>query len=68
MSQEPDLTFATAAKQGNCNEQILRLAAKKGYLKVYKISPRNTRITQAEFDKFKENGGMPQIKGGSTDA
>ena len=65
MLQEPDLTFAQAAIQGNCNEQILRVAAKKGYLKVYKISPRNTRITQKAFDKFKENGGMPQINGGA---
>ncbi len=61
--QQPDLTFAQAAEQTGANEQILRTAVKKGYLKAYKISPRNTRITQKSLDEFKEVGGMPKIKG-----
>ena len=56
-----DFTVTQAADELQVNPQIIRIAIKKKYLNSYKVSPRNTRITQAEFDKFKERGGMLSI-------
>ena len=58
-----DLTVAQAAEQLQANEQIVRVALNKGFLKHYRVSPRNIRVTQANLDLFKENGGMAKIKG-----
>ena len=58
----PDLTVAQASVQLQCNEQIVRTALTKGFIKHYRVSPRNIRISQANLDLFKESGGMARIE------
>lgn len=60
----PDFTVTQAADELGVNDQIIRVAIKKKYLKSYKVSPRNTRITPVALNEFRENGGMPLIKRG----
>lgn len=54
----PDHTINQAAHQLSATSYIVREAIKKGLLKSYKISPRNTRITQEALDEFRNNGRM----------
>ena len=53
-----DFTVNQAAKQLHATSQIVRKAIKEGLLKSYKISPRNTRITQEAINEFRNNGGV----------
>lgn len=54
----PDFTVKQAAKQLSATPQIVRKAIADGLLKAYKISQRNTRITQDAINQFRDNGGM----------
>lgn len=54
----PDFTVKQAAKQLSATPQIVRKAISDGLLKSYKISQRNTRITQNAIDQFRDNGGV----------
>jgi len=53
-----DYTVKQTANQLQATTQIVRKAIKEGLLKSYKISQRNTRITQEAIDEFRNNGGM----------
>ena len=54
----PDLTVKQAAEQCQLSQKAIRRAIKSGLIKAYKISERNTRITQQALDEFKNSGGV----------
>lgn len=59
-TQQPptDYTVKQAAEQLSATPQIVRQAISQGRLKFYKISQRNTRITQEAINEFRNNGGV----------
>ncbi len=54
----PDFTVKQAAEQLSATPLIIRKAISDGRLKAYKISQRNTRITQDAINEFRNNGGV----------
>jgi hypothetical protein len=56
-NEAQDFTVKQAGLQLAATPTIVRKAIKDGLLKSYKISERNTRITQKALDEFKNNGG-----------
>jgi len=56
-----DFTVKQTALQCQSTIPTIRKAIKLGLIKAYKLSERNTRITQAAIDDFKNNGGFSAI-------
>ena len=57
-TQKQDFTVKQVSLQLQTSIQTIRKAIKKGLIKTYKISERNTRITQKAIDDFKSSGGF----------
>jgi len=56
--ESSDFTVKEAARLLNATVFAIRKAILEGRLKSYKISARNTRITQDAIDNFRNNGGL----------
>jgi len=57
ISANKSYTVKQAAVQLNTTPLAIRKAIHEGRLKAYKISQRNTRVTQESIDEFRNSGG-----------
>jgi len=53
-----DFTVKQTAEILQATTAIVRKAISEGLIKSYKVSERNTRITQEAIDSFRNNGGF----------